>query len=801
MQEKQTPTAFNKQDTDYRLSPVFQDDMPTWMRQAEQRVDWGVLLVFAFSILLAWPLVLRPGLLQTNDMTSAVFMAADYANALQEGQLYPRWSAAALLGYGAPIPNYYPPGAPYFAALIDVLFTNDTVVAVKIVYVLALVMAGVGTYAFTLRWAGAKAGLFAAVLYVYSPYVGFTALYATGNLQEMLGLGLLPMTLWAVHRLLTRNRPYDFALVALIFAALCITHPGVAGVSALIAIGLMGWYARTKRRWSRIVAAAMALAFGVAITSFFWVPALAEQHLIRWQPAPYTPDVPGLSLIDLILPMRRIDLNEWVVTPQVKLGLPLMIFTILGGVNLYRERWRRGVVALFAISALVIVVGWLLLFPQETWLFGTMTFCLAIVGSAALRLRKMFSGQYRRLIPPVMLFAALVLAIPVWLPPFWSGTFDSLSLADQIVYEQQGYGVAVLPAGASVPVPVHLPQTLILDRDLVDGYQSGDAVRIPRTQLGSDGQVNLLSSRSHWGRYQVTMNEDVEIVVLRSYFPGWQGVLDGEALTLSPDAETGLIRLVVPETEIEPLEASETDEGRFAPPDSFQILLVRFDGTPTRRVAWAITWGAVGLMVLESLRRLRRRQKLPPELTSLIPNKDSRLLGIIFGVFAVSVLFFANPETALTLHARPGYQLDGTAELRTLTGVGLEALSFDLPKTNYSVGETINFSVSWRTLRPLLLNYRVQVYLEDASNQTRWSQTEMRYLGRFPSRRWQTGFYVLDHYELPIPPTVRPGAYRIVIEVFDCNPDCANASNLGFFDTDANFLGNELVLPSVIQID
>jgi hypothetical protein len=112
-------------------------DWPDWMRQARQGIDWGIALIFAFSLTIAIPFLSQDDLPHTNASENYVYRAADYAAALQEGRLYPRWSANVLGGYGAPIPHYFPPGAGYSAAVIQVLFTNDPVLAVRLLYALS----------------------------------------------------------------------------------------------------------------------------------------------------------------------------------------------------------------------------------------------------------------------------------------------------------------------------------------------------------------------------------------------------------------------------------------------------------------------------------------------------------------------------------------------------------------------------------------------------------------------------------------------------------------------------------------
>ena len=104
---------------------VLSKDWPDWMRQARQGIDWGIVLIFAFSLTIAMPFLARNYLSHTNASENYVYRSADYAAALQEGRLYPRWSANAFGGYGAPIPHYLPPGAGYAAAVIQVLFEYE----------------------------------------------------------------------------------------------------------------------------------------------------------------------------------------------------------------------------------------------------------------------------------------------------------------------------------------------------------------------------------------------------------------------------------------------------------------------------------------------------------------------------------------------------------------------------------------------------------------------------------------------------------------------------------------------------
>jgi hypothetical protein len=88
------------------------------MRRARRGLDWGILLVFVMALTVSCPFIFNADLPYTNANENYVFRTADYAKAIQQGWLYPRWSPNVLGGYGAPIPNFYPP-LPAYSCITD----------------------------------------------------------------------------------------------------------------------------------------------------------------------------------------------------------------------------------------------------------------------------------------------------------------------------------------------------------------------------------------------------------------------------------------------------------------------------------------------------------------------------------------------------------------------------------------------------------------------------------------------------------------------------------------------------------
>ncbi len=755
------------------------ENLPLWMQQARQRVDWGILLVFALSLLAARPFIINDGLPSINALESTLFMTADYTTALLEGRLYPRWTAAAFDGYGAPIPHYHVPGVPYLAAVINVLLLNDVLLAVRVVIILSFCVAGCAAYAFLLRWQDAAAAILGSAVYLYSPYIGFVVPHVLGDLAALLGAALLPLLLWAVSRLLVRNQPFDFTTVVLVGAALILVDLRYAAAGMGLCVAFLMWFTYTQPQKHRAGWVLLALPISLALSSFFWLPALYEQGSVRWQAAPYMPLTFPLTLETLFSPLRRVDLNELIVRPQNTLGLGAMIVTLLAVFGIYLEQARRGWSLLFLVMVWGIIGVMLLWLPDETWLLAPVMLCLAGVCGAALHLKTMLPVNFRRLLLPVLLVIVLAAAIPIWLPPIPPETDADTSQYAQILFEQRGYGVAVLPPGADVPTTLNpLPPT---NNTLIRTYQDENTIRLPQSQLGLGRQASLLQGHTHADRYLVNINEATTFDILRAYFPGWSAEINNVDVLTSRNAETGLIRINVPSVRNGSLD-------------------IYLDSTPIRRLAWGISWVTVGLLLAGLFQRLRRPSVMMYNPLLLLPNQDVRLLTVVFIAFGGAVFALGTPGSSLNLYPRSGYGLDDSLELRSRTLNGLEALSYELDQQIYPFGDTVELTIAWRTIRPLLRNYSVRVYLQDTVQGIRWGGSDLRYVGGYPTRRWLPNRYIRDFYSIPITSNLRTGEYYIAVEVYDCQAQCGLNDRINFFDTSGQLVGPVLLLPQTITV-
>lgn len=750
------------------------EDLPVWMRRARRRWDWGVLLAAAFGLLAAWPFIVHPGLPRTNASENYVYLVADYSDALREGRLYPRWSPHVLSGYGAPIPHYFPPLAPYSAALIKVLFTNDAVRAVRVIFSGAFIVAAASLYAFVRRRTTPEAGLLAVLLYIFNPYVGYTVPYIRGELAEFLALALLPVVLWSLDYLLIDNRPMGVAFCALAEAALLLVYPPMAAAALALTSVLIVFHfvSRNRPAW-RLAVVSLILAIGV--TAFFWLPAVAEANLVRWIERPTAQIITTPALFSSLQP---VDLSELIPRPQFTLGLiGLLMSAASAGVAIGKRQATVFYIVFLAVGAAFIMIG-LLIIPQAVWLLGAASLCLALTGAVLALLQNHIPPRWRRTYSAGLLTLVLMLSLPVLKTPRWPSSFGSVEPIDQITYEQRGAGIAVLPPGYNLPTT--LPDNITPNRLLLSSYEAGNINRIVPIQAVNRTQINLLSYESHRIRYQVLSDTRSSVEMLTAYFPGWQTIAFNQNVGLANDEQTGLMRLDIP-----PMNGE---------------LIVTLGPTAVRQTAWSIS--ALALLALTMLTWWRVRyfdeQNAVTADFSLLPAPEARLLSLLVGAFASIVIFFTTPSAPVSLYDQRGHGLASAMQARFNTNAGLEALAHAVNTTSLNPGDTLELTLYWQALRTLPANYQIQVSLIESASGEVILRTNLRAPGHYPTSRWRTYLYVRDQYQISIPPDISSGEYRIAVEVFECNPECSN--RLTFFNVNGQNIGQILHLPTNITI-
>lgn len=758
-----------------------QQDQPDWMRLARRGFDWGLLLVLALCFIASAPFLLRSDISTTNASENYVYRTYDYATAIQEGWLYPRWSSHVLGGYGAPIPNFYAPAAPYTAALFQILLTNSAVAAVRLLYVFATCMAGLAMYVLVMRHSGAAAGILAAMLYVYSPYMRLTVPHIQGDLPHMLILALTPALLWATDRIVRNDQPQNILLLVIISAALLLTDAKGAAFAYLLAGSFGLWQAAVMRSYRGMRQFVFGLFIGILLAGFYWIPALLEQSAIHWQANGSSPVI-RLSLIEMIAPIQPIDPAEMVPYPQMTIGLITFLYAVGGALtSIALKRWFN-FGNFFMSAGLVIATIAVTFAPSETDLLGFVLLCAAISGSDVLLLRAKLSTRPRRLTLPVLMITIWISSTAVWSPPLATEAFGSADGAAQVRYEQQGYGAAVLPAGEAIPSSVSIG--LAPNPPLIDSYVSGDINKLAPGQITGSFRASLISHVTQGDVFQlVQASIPTTLNILTAYFPGWHASIGEQRLSLQANPTTGLIQVEVPV-----INSSNAE------------LTINFGTTDIRYRSWIISGIALLITIIWTWRKLRKKRRNLIEDLALLKLDEARLIAVpvcCFGLVALLVLS-PTPFISLTPTAYSGLQNSFSTQLRSTSGLNLSA--FRLATNVYSAQDSIDLTLYWQTQRFLADNYHVKIFLVNNSDGTRWNETASRSPGFYPTKRWNTQQYVSDHYQFRFENGIPQGNYQIHVAAYTCHLICTTDDPLTFYDANGQPLGSDLILPTLISI-
>ncbi|MCX7840745.1 MAG: 6-pyruvoyl-tetrahydropterin synthase-related protein, partial [Anaerolineae bacterium] len=297
------------------------------------RRTWLLALGLVLALIPAFLFLIPAGYFASSDGMIHLYRLFELDRAIGEGVFFPRWFPLSAYGYGLPVLNYYPPLMYYLAELFHLLGAGY-IAAIKLTIATSFIIAAFSMFLFARDWMNDGAAFVAAIAYAYSPYLLSDA-YVRGNFPEMLAMSLLPLALWAIsdegRKTEDENasvlrpsssvlRPFAFAqdrllFFVFIFTAIILSHHltamQFAGLVVVYAVWVrirssefgvrssefgvqsseFGRRSAVGGQWSvvpslllraclRLSSFVFALTLALALSAFYWVPALAELNLV-----------------------------------------------------------------------------------------------------------------------------------------------------------------------------------------------------------------------------------------------------------------------------------------------------------------------------------------------------------------------------------------------------------------------------------------------------------------------------------------------------------------------------------------
>ena len=472
-----------------------------------------VTLVLAL-VLLAPSLVL--GTLSGHSSAQNLTWAAQFAEQLRAGVVYPRWLPDSFDGLGSPAFYFYPPLPFWIDGMVDLLtFGALPVIArLPVTWAVLLWASGLAMYAWLRsETANKRIALWGALAYMAAPYHLYDH-YTRGALAEFAAYVFLPLVLLSIRRPVW---------LALSYAGLLLSHLPTAMLVTIIVV--IPFVLLRLRDWRALMAAAAGGSLGLGLAAIYLVPALTLQSWISAEQL-WTAFYDARRWL-LFVPSRWPEEFTMQVVVPLAIAYGIACLTVLA---FFRARAPAVFFALVALVCLALMAGVVPWF-WEVPLFAKVQFpwrLLVAVEFAVVTALSVASVDRLRRPGLVLLAAAAIATVPALrvlvhdtgVRIAFNRTGRTLTQQDAKEYEPHGF-----PLGDS-------PSYEQLGLQPLAGVPLISCVPQPRTCQARAGRFGVLT-------VEVDADRPTSVVLRRFFFPAWH--IEPEAV-IAPTPDYRLVQ-------------------------------------------------------------------------------------------------------------------------------------------------------------------------------------------------------------------------------------------------------------------
>lgn len=204
-----------------------------------------------------------------HDETQAARVSEFTVN-LQNGVIPPRVAPHFSFDMGYPVFNFYAPFSYWVTSSLHILGL-DIADSLKLSFLIAIVIAFVGMYAFLRLYFKFLPAVVGAILYVASPWLA-AEIFVRGNLGEVWFWGLFPLALYAIYETDEYDSPVIFSTTVFILSCILTVHNVFSLLFVPIAIVYIWLTGNKLRNYAGLFLA-------VLLSAYFLLPAIAESGL------------------------------------------------------------------------------------------------------------------------------------------------------------------------------------------------------------------------------------------------------------------------------------------------------------------------------------------------------------------------------------------------------------------------------------------------------------------------------------------------------------------------------------------
>src|SRR3990167_1518918 len=239
------------------------------------------LWIIILSIPAVWALLV-PGFYGASDDIHIAWLQ-QMDKVLKMGQIPPRFVPDLSFGFGYPLFNFVFP-LPFYLGEFFHLLGFSLVASVKAVFLLSFLLSGYFMYRLLKEFTNSVLSLAGTVVYIFSPYRS-TDVFVRGAIGESLAFVFLPLVILAIVKITrnSKNRKW-LGIFPLSVAALLMSHNITAYMFfpfAFLFLAMAIILARPPRL-SVLIKSLVGFFLGLVISSYFWVPAVVESNLMKY---------------------------------------------------------------------------------------------------------------------------------------------------------------------------------------------------------------------------------------------------------------------------------------------------------------------------------------------------------------------------------------------------------------------------------------------------------------------------------------------------------------------------------------
>ena len=705
---------------------------------------WHVVALFVASIpasMFLW----QAGYFASSDGMIHLYRLFELDRAVHAGILYPRWFPLSGYGYGLPVLNYYPPLAYYLAEFFH-LAGAGYIESIKLLVALGFFAAALAMFLFARELLGDRAAFVAGVSFAYLPYL-FSDAYVRGNFPEFLAMGLLPLALLAFRRAYDSHEWFSIVGAAMMFATIICTHHLTALLFMALLLGYLGLLFISRRDMRALMLCGMAILIALALSAFYWLPALAELNLAYVGPASVARFIVSrlVNLGDFFAPSLAYTYLPQSEAVMHAPGFPQTIIALLvGAISLvwfFRKTEHASRTPALACGAsvthqvlfffLVVVLSlamtltissplWYAISPlrflQFPWRFQVlagvgMAFLIGVCAKWIIDSNK---SKWSMFIAPI--FSAALILLGAWNVPMRPFPLDGAQVDltrsndNDYVIAQMGWGWTreFVPAGVT---------------DFESIYAPIAKQNVPSVNLSSSPPtVKILYDGLLGQSFQISTTTPFELSLHTFYFPGWQAYISAyhyDDITPAPTFARGGLGL-----------ATVT-----VPPGDHYISF-QFEDTGLRRIVNIVSL-ITGIVLGASLFAVR-----------------GRLALIVVEVFLILVAI-------LGWHTRSG--INGIQPVAVSANLDGQAMLIGYSTERAS--DVLQVTLYWLALQEMNQNYTSFVHVADSSGNVVAQSDGFPDQGLTPTTRWLPGEIITDRHNIALK-DFSSGDYRLTAGMY-----------------------------------